>query len=183
MYGGGSFDTFSVDITVSALVWMSLGMAGYAVQNILSRAYFARQNGRVPLAAGIASIAVNILLCSLLGRPFSVAGLAFASAVSTTVYALLLLLPLQKGEDRVVDGQVLADMGKMLLCAAATGLAAWGACALLSAALPAGKMGELVTLGLCAVVGVAVYFLLTALLGLSETKLMVRMVRQLGKRG
>ena len=52
IYGGGEFDAFSTQITASALSWMALGMAGYALQNILSRAYFARQQGRVPLIAG-----------------------------------------------------------------------------------------------------------------------------------
>ena len=55
IYGGGAFDDFSVSITSQGLFWVSLGMTGYAVQNILSRAYFARQKGKVPLAAGAAS--------------------------------------------------------------------------------------------------------------------------------
>ena len=57
------FDAFSTQITASALSWMALGMGGYALQNILSRAYFARQQGRVPLIAGGASILVNTALC------------------------------------------------------------------------------------------------------------------------
>ena len=61
IYGGGAFDDFSVSITSQGLFWVSLGMTGYAVQNILSRAYFARQKGKVPLAAGAASILVNVL--------------------------------------------------------------------------------------------------------------------------
>ena len=46
IYSGGNFDSFSTQITAAALSWMSLGMAGYAAQNILSRAYFARQQDR-----------------------------------------------------------------------------------------------------------------------------------------
>ena len=70
-------------------------MTGYAVQNILSRAYFARQKGKVPLAAGAASILVNVLLCMALAQRMGVAGLALSSAVSSTVYALLLDIPLE----------------------------------------------------------------------------------------
>lgn len=96
IYGGGAFDAFSTEITASALAWMSLGMTGYAVQNILSRAYFARQQGRVPLIAGGGAILVNLLLCRALTHRFQVAGLALSSAIAATVYALLLLLPLQR---------------------------------------------------------------------------------------
>ena len=59
LYGDGEFDAFSIQITSQGLFWVSLGMAGYAVQNILSRAYFARQKGKIPLLAGGASILVN----------------------------------------------------------------------------------------------------------------------------
>ena len=74
LYGGGEFDEFSVSITSEALVWVSLGMVGYGLQNILSRAYFARQDGRTPLVAGGVSILANILLCMVLTEPMGVAG-------------------------------------------------------------------------------------------------------------
>ena len=99
LYGGGEFDAFSVSITSEALVWVSLGMVGYGLQNILSRAYFARQDGRTPLVAGGVSILANILLCMVLTEPMGVAGLAIASTVSSTLYAVLLLVPMElRGE-------------------------------------------------------------------------------------
>ena len=183
IYGGGAFDDFAVDITSTALIWMSLGMAGYAVQNILSRAYFARQEGRGPLVAGAVSIAVNILLCALLSGPLSVTGLAIASAVSSTVYALMLLIPMERRGEGVLDGPFVRDLVKMLLAAAATGLGAVGTRILLSGLLPAGKVGELLCLGGCALAGVVVYALLTLAMGLEEARLGLVFVKRLGKRG
>ena len=183
IYGGGAFDGFAVDITSTALIWMSLGMAGYAVQNILSRAYFARQEGRGPLVAGAVSIGVNILLCALLAGPLSVTGLAIASAVSSTVYALMLLVPMERRGEGVLDAPFVRDLGKMLLAAVATGLAAVGAQALLTSFLPAGKVGQLLCLGGCALAGMVVYALLTLALGLEEARLGLVFVKRLGKRG
>ena len=80
LYGGGEFDEFSVSITSQALVWVSLGMVGYALQNILSRSYFARQDGRTPLVAGAISILANLGLCMVLTEPLGVAGLAISSS-------------------------------------------------------------------------------------------------------
>lgn len=177
IYGGGEFDAFSAGITSTALSWMSLGMAGYAVQNILSRAYFARQQGRVPLIAGGVSIVVNLVLCRLLTGRFLVAGLALSTAASATVYALLLLLPLERRE-RILDGPALLDLGKMLLAAAGMGVCVWSAAGALSPALPGGKPGELLCLGLCAGLGVAVYFLLVLLLRVDEAKLVVSLVKK-----
>ena len=178
IYGGGSFDSFSVWITYLALSWMSLGMAGYALQNVLSRVYFARQRGREPLVAGAASIAANIALCALLAERLEVAGLALASALSSTIYALLLLLPLQRGKDKVLDRAALLDLGKMVLAAAGMGLCVQFMAGRLSILLSGGKLGELVTLGLCALTGAALYFLLALVLRVEEAGAVLALVKK-----
>ncbi len=182
IYGGGEFNEFSVQITASALTWMSLGMAGYAVQSILSRAYFARQEGRGPLLAGAAAIGVNLALCQVLTRQYQVAGLAGASAVSSTVYALLLLLPLERRGDRIVTRSAAAGLGKMALSAAGMGVCAWGVLQGASALLPPGKGGELLCLCLCVGTGAAVYFLLTWVLGVEEARLSLSLVKKQWRR-
>ena len=183
VYGGGAFDEFSTGITASALAWMSLGMAGYAVQNVLSRAFFARQEGRGPLVAGAVSIGVNILLCMALSGRYQVAGLAAASAVSSTVYALLLLLPLERRGEHILTGGTAAALGKMALSAAAMGLCAWAVLQGSAGLLPAGKGGQLLGLCLCVGTGVAVYFGLTLALGVEESRLAVKLAKSLRKRG
>ena len=183
LYGGGEFDAFSVDITTEALVWVSLGMVGYGVQNIVSRSYFARQDGRAPLVAGALSILANVGLCAVLTSPLGVAGLAVSSTVSSTLYAVLLLIPLERRGEGVLSRRFVLDFGKMLL--AALGMA--GAVLLvregLVLLLPAGKLGELILLGACAALGAGVYFLLAALLGLEEMKLAWSFVKKLRNRG
>ena len=69
---------------------------------------------------------------------------------------------------------------KMLLSAAATGLAAAGTLYLLGGVLPGGKLGELLCLGGCALVGLAVYFLLTLALAVPEARLVVSLARGKG---
>jgi len=183
IYGGKEFGDFAIGITATALTWMSLGMVGYGVQNILSRAYFARQEGRGPLVAGGISILVNILLCQALSGRYQVAGLAAASAVSSTVYALLLLIPLERRGQKILSGGMVPDAAKMALSAAVMGGCAWAARIGASALLPAGKAGETVCLLLCVCVGVASYFLMTLALGVGEAKLSLSLAKKILKRG
>lgn len=184
VFGGGEFDAGDVDMTAQALVWVSLGMAGYAVQNILSRAFFARKNGRAPLVAGGLSIGVNILLCMALVDTMQVAGLAIASAVSSTVYALLLLLPFQLGrEGRVFGLGFWLDILKMILAAGLMAGGVWLLNGWLSGLLGPGKMTELLCLGTGAVFGVLVYFAAAWALRLPETGLAVRLLKRFLKRG
>ena len=178
IYGGGMFDAFSTQITVSALSWMALGMGGYALQNILSRAYFARQQGRVPLIAGGASILVNTALCWALAGRFSVAGLALSSAISSTVYALLLLLPLQRETGGLLGAGELVNLCKTALASAVMGLCVRAVLETAAPLLPAGKLGELACLALCAGLGAALYFALALLLRVDEARMAVSLVKK-----
>ena len=183
IYGGGLFDAFSVDITAQGLVWVCLGMVGYAVQNILSRAYFAKQDGRTPLLAGAVSIAINIVLCMVLTDRLQVAGLAIASAVSSTVYALLLLLPLERQGERVFTAHFWLDMAKTLAAAVIMALGVHLVMNLLGTALPAGKAGELILLGVSACSGMLIYFTATVLLRIPEAQMVIDMAKRIVKRG
>ena len=177
VYGGGEFDAFSTQITSTSLSWLSLGMAGYAVQNIVSRAYFAKQDGKTPLIAGGVSILANIVMCMFLVGKFEVAGLALASAVSSTVYALLLVLPLERKGEGIMDKDMLKDLAKMLISTLVMGLAAWLVMGLLGGVLPAGKLGELLTLAVVGLTGAVVYAVMVLVLGVPEARMTVGMLK------
>ena len=124
------------------------------------------------------------MLCMALTTRLQVAGLAIASAVSSTVYALLLLLPLErKGEERVFNSRFWLDMAKTLTATVLMALAAWLVMTALAGLLPGGKLGELVLLGVTAMVGVAAYFVAAVLLRIPETALILQLAKRILKRG
>ena len=173
IYGGGEFDAFSVGITSRALVFSALGMPGYAVQAVVCRAYFAEQNGRIPLLAGLASIAVIIILCIALIRPLDVAGLALASAAAITVNAVLLLIPLGKRGFKLT-GKDAAAAAKSVLSALIMAAAVWGVRSALGAS--AGKIAAVLV---PVAAGIAVYFAATLLLRLEEAGVVAGMASKL----
>lgn len=178
IYGGGKFDTFSVNITARALTYMALGMIGYAVQAVLCRVYFAEQEGKAPLVAGCVSILVNIALCMLLTDRFDVAGVAVASAVSFAVNGLLLYVPLGKRGLAFADRAFLTDMAKAVLAAVAMGVAVYGVRLWLVS-----RTGRLLALVLPVGVGVVIYALLVAAFRLPEARMVMEQAKKLMKRG
>ncbi len=173
IFGGGLFDAFSVDITARALRIMSLGMVGYAVQAVLSRAYFAGQTGKVPLIAGAVSIVFNIALCALLTAKFDVGGIAAASAVSFTANAVALALPLKKRGLGFFDKKFLTDMAKLLAATLVMSACVWGTLRALE-----GRAGKLLTLAVPAAVGVAVYAVMALVLRTDEAMLVTGKLRE-----
>ena len=170
IYGGGQFSGRDAEITSRALLFTSLGMIGYAVQNIISRAYFAKQDGRTPLVAGAAAIGADIVLCFVLVERFSVSGLAIASAAAGTINAIVLMIPLEKRGEGFLSGRFLLDMLKVTVSSVLMGLVVRGAASALDGALE-GIPGKLLVLILPTLLGMVVFFVLTYILRVEESRM------------
>ena len=178
LYQYKTWDAFSTQITARALCFMSLGMVGYGIQNILSRAFYAQQNGKVPMISGAVSIVVNLVLCLVLSNRLDVAGLAIATAASSAVSALLLLIPTLRRYPKMMDRQFWGGMLKMLLCTAAMAVALWAVGLVLSLHLGDGLIARVLQVGLPTVSGVIVYFLLAVVLRLEELQAVLRRIHR-----
>ncbi len=182
IYGGGEFGADDTALTAKAMFFTSLGMVGYALQNILCRVYYARQDGKTPLIAGAVSLAADIVFCELLVGPMGVSGLGLASALSSTIYALALIIPLQRSGSRFVTKKFCADMLKTAVCACIMAVAVYGLAGLLEGILP-GIAGKLAVLFLPAAAGVIIFFAAAALLRLEEVEYIRGFIRKFLKRG
>lgn len=171
-YGGGAFGAEEVRLTANALRWISLGMAGYGVQNIISRGFFAKEDGKTPLVAGICSIVVNFLLCHWLVDSLAVEGLAIASASSASLYGLIMLLALEKKGGGILTKAFCRDVAKMLLATVGMYVVAQLA---LGVVLP---YGNVVSLGLVALVGGTVYFVLSLFLRQPEMDYILKILKK-----
>jgi putative peptidoglycan lipid II flippase len=174
LYEWGSWDSFSTQITARALCFMSLGMVGYGVQNVLSRAFYAQQNGRVPMITGAVSIVVNLVLCWLLSGALDVAGLSIATAASATVSGLLLLIPIMK--KYAFGRDFWLGLLKMLLCTLGMGLVVFLVSRNLSCS--DGLFGRVLQLGVPTLSGIVTYFLLALLLRVRELDTVLQKLRR-----
>ena len=178
LYEWGAWDTASTDLTAGALTFLSLGMLGYGVQIILSRAFYAEQKGKMPLIAGAVSVIANIILCQLLMPLLGLRGLAIASAVSLVLPALVLLIAAAKRYRGVVSGAALVDFAKMLLASAAMGAAVWFAQGLIAPHLGDGLIARVIVVAAPTLLGVVVYFMLAVLLRISTVAQIKALLRR-----
>lgn len=173
-----SWDGFSTQLTSRALACMSLGMVGYGIQNVLSRAFYAEQNGKTPLVSGVLSIAVNLGLCLVLTDRFDVAGLSIATAVSSTVSALVLLIPTVQRFQKQWNKAFWKGVLKMALSAVIMGLLVWGSSRFLEGLLPDGLIVRAILVIVPTAIGVVSYFAMTLLLGLPELQTVKNLLKK-----
>ena len=101
-----------------------------------------------------------------------VAGLAIASAASCTVNALILFVALQKRKMKVMDKGLLIDIGKMAVASAVMAVAVKFVLDLLG-----DSFGKLITLCVPICVGVIVYYVLTLVLNVWESKIVIKFAK------
>ena len=174
LYEWKSWDSFSTVITARALRFMSLGMVGYGVQNVLSRAFYAGQDGKTPLISGAISIGINLILCLLLTDRLDVAGLSLATAVSSTVAAVVLLIPTLRRYPGALNREFWTGLLKMVLATALMAAVVAGLYGVLAGRFSDGLAGRLLLLGVPTMAGILVYFAAALLLRLPELEVLRR---------
>ncbi len=127
----GAWTGESTEAVAWALSFYALGIGGFALLEVLSRAFYALEDTATPVIAGacamLSNIALNFVFIQFIGDPDSLArgpfaGLALANALTTIVEALALwwllrrrLAELDAGSQRYDRGIVLSAGGSLLL--------------------------------------------------------------------
>lgn len=95
LFKAREFGADSVDLTVRAFFFHMTGLFFIAANRILAPAFYAREDTKSPVQAGMASFAVNIALAVLLAGPMGGGGIALAlslgSALNTVILVWLLI--------------------------------------------------------------------------------------------
>jgi putative peptidoglycan lipid II flippase len=86
----GEFDTRATFMTATALLFYALGMVGHALQDILSKAFYALQDTITPVRIGVVMVMVNICLNYFLVRVMGLGGIALSTSIAFTLMAFLL---------------------------------------------------------------------------------------------
>ncbi|RNF41152.1 murein biosynthesis integral membrane protein MurJ [Planococcus salinus] len=96
LFGRGAFDESDVALTASAFFFYSIGMIGYGLREVLSRAFYSLQDTRTPMINAAIAMVLNIILNFILSRYLGIGGLALATSISAIFGTLLLYISLRK---------------------------------------------------------------------------------------
>jgi len=96
LFGRGAFDSEAISMTSNALFFYSIGMIGYGLREILSRAFYSLQDTKTPMINATIAVAMNIVLNLILSRFLGIGGLALATSISAMFCTGLLFVSLRK---------------------------------------------------------------------------------------
>ncbi len=96
LFGRGAFDAQAVVMTSYALFFYSIGMIGYGLREVLSRAFYSLQDTKTPMINAAIAMVMNIILNIILSRFLGIGGLALATSISAIFCTALLFISLRK---------------------------------------------------------------------------------------
>jgi putative peptidoglycan lipid II flippase len=127
LYQRGKFDATTAQMTAWALIWYAAGLVGHSLLEVLTRAFYARQDTRTPVIVGAAAMLVNVIFSFGFSDIFRQlgwlphGGLALANSLATALEAATLFILIRRRLGGI-EGQSLVD-GGIRIGAAAAGMA------------------------------------------------------------
>jgi putative peptidoglycan lipid II flippase len=176
LFERGRFTPYDTQQTALALAGYALGLTGYAAIKVLTPAFYALNDVRIPAAASIGSIAINYFLNWTFIRVFNLghAGLAFSTSLVATINFAVLIVCLRRKIRRLEGRRLYRSFSRV----SASTLAMAAACAassyLLRQALGVSFFPRLVDLVLSIPLGLAVLYFSCRALGVAELDLAMR---------
>ncbi|MCP3905755.1 MAG: murein biosynthesis integral membrane protein MurJ [Planctomycetes bacterium] len=141
---GGAFTQDNTERVGRVLLGYAPAIWAYSTVHVLTRAFYARGDAMTPVRVAVSVVVLNVVLnCTLIWTPLREAGLAWSTAICSTVQGLALLALLRRRIGPIVDGAVTASAVKSVLAALLMGVAVW----LVATLVPTWGDGWIATLG------------------------------------
>ena len=166
IYERGEFTAESTLITSSILTFFSVGIIGSGIVEVMNKAFYAKQDTKSPLIAGIIMIIINVILCVTLSKFLDVKGLALATSITAIVNAITLMYMANKNV-KIITKELGTFIAKVVISALVMG----GVVYLLNNYLQASSLINIFRMIIGAAMGVVTYYLMTYLLKANEIKL------------
>jgi putative peptidoglycan lipid II flippase len=167
----GLFSASSTERTAGALAFFAIGLVGHIVVHVLTRAFYAMQDTRTPVAWAVIAVAINVPLMIWLVGPMGVQGLALALSISAVLEVIGLLWALRRRIESIEEAAVLRSVARSGVAAIAAGLLMLGGVTVAQqwfGGLLANGIGRLLVLAALSAAGVAIYLLVAAALRSAE---------------
>lgn len=125
LFGRGAFDPEAISMTSIALFYYSIGMVGFGLREIISRAFYSMQDTKTPMINAAVAVSMNIILNIILSRYMGIGGLALATSLSAIFCTGLLFISLRKKVGPFGMKDTAVSFVKILVSSAGMGIAAY----------------------------------------------------------
>jgi len=175
---GGRFTEQNVPFVAYILAFFCISMVSQSIVAIMNRAYYAGQDTKTPLFAGIVSVVLNLALCILFYRytDLGAAGMALSYSLISTVNSVILIILMARKMNGIHGHMLAGFFVRSLPAAAVMGIVLHVLQIIMP--YPDGKVMQLVLLAFEILAGFIVYIAAMVLLKSQDAIYLVKNIRQ-----
>jgi putative peptidoglycan lipid II flippase len=170
----GAFDSQSSEITSVTLWYYSIGLVGFVLRDIITKAFYALNDSKIPMINGGIAVGIGIVANVILVGFMGVGGLALATSISGIIGTLLLLVSLRRKLGQIGLRDMSLTFFKTLFAGGLMGLAVHGIYQELYGATERLLLSVVISI-LC---GILVYGGAILLLGVKEAAMVVTFLQK-----
>ncbi|MBI3998165.1 MAG: murein biosynthesis integral membrane protein MurJ [Armatimonadetes bacterium] len=174
----GEFGPPATATVGACLTAYAAGLVPMAAYYVVTRAFYALQMMRTPVAVGARMVVVNAVLAYLLMQRLGVAGIALATAIVAFINVGVLLVILGRALGALEGGRMMRTAARTAVATAAAVAVGWWVTHLGAVASLDGTLGRVVTLALGLGVAAGVYLAACLILRVEELGLLRDLVRR-----
>ena len=174
----GSFTSADTQHVAGALGAFSLGLVSNGLALLMTRAFFALREARIPTQVAFGNLFLNLILDLLFYKPFGASGIALATAIVTTWNAAVLVILLRRRIGLPAPREVGAEVARIAVATAYCTAAAFGVWWPLDQMMGRSLPAQFVSLGLGLLAGAGAYLASGRILQLSGMDVLASLTRR-----
>ncbi len=178
LYERGAFGSIQTLVTASAFMYFSLGLWAIAVNMIITRAFYALQNLKIPVILGFIYIIVSVVLSFILIPLMGSDGLALANTIAAYINMLQLFIMLLKKVPTLSIRKFLPTTLKALLAVTIMSVVIIPLSIYLEKLFGIANLQRLIVIVIVGIVGALIYGIIIYLLKVDELKWFLNIFRQ-----
>lgn len=163
----GIFNNEGVEMTSTALLYLTFGMVFYGIRDICNRAFYSLHDTKTPMINGAIAVISCIILNLVIVRYMGIGGLTLSATISGGICSILLLYNLRKKIGTVNGKYIFVNTIKMLFSSVVMGGGIFYINGILSNSL-FGIVGNIINLFICILAGSLIYIIMNIFLKVKE---------------
>ena len=173
IYGHGKMTEEGVAAISTLLKCYSVGMAGLAINEVLSKTFFSMQESKTPMINSILSMIVNVVLAYVLFHFMQANGLAIATACGSICNAILNAISMKRKNPGMMKKSDFVSIFKSLVSTIVMAAAVFGVYYLTRGHFE-GLTGSIMQIAVCTGAGVVVYAVMLLITGTDDVKKLLK---------
>lgn len=169
IYGHGLMTNDGIMAISTLLKYYSIGMAGLAINEVLSKTFFSMQESKIPMINSVLSMAVNIVLAYVMFNFMQTNGLALATAFGSICNAVLNAVSMKRKYPGMMQRSDFAVIFKSLVSTIVMAAAVFALYTFVGGRFE-GIAGNIIVVAVCGIAGVAVYAVMLLITGVDDIK-------------